>query len=301
MNITKLFHPLTRHEFLEHYLKGQPVVAHNIEGLEKLAAHPMLKSINSLIESWPTTVNAYQDGTADEVNSIAIPAKEALLLFNEKRCGLFFDDPNRFDPFIEELLQELRIDLGLSNLTYSRSLIYAIAKGKGTATHFDQNINFVLQMTGTKKWWIAPNKSVINPLVRHTLGHPVDPELESYSHSFPESMPEDATEYTLKPGSVLFLPRGCWHKTEALADALSLNFTYSAPSWLDLVSAAIRSRLVHSEAWRETADFVNDPELSPHAINKFDQLLNEFAKDAATWKASDILAATEQSSSAVGE
>ncbi|MBH48334.1 MAG: hypothetical protein CME71_09225 [Halobacteriovorax sp.] len=297
MNISKLFDPISRHEFLEYYLKGTPLVAHGFKGIDILAARPMLNSLEGLIASWPSTVNAYQDGTADEVNSITVSAKEASNLFSQKKSGLYFDDPNRFDPLIEQMLQELRIDLGLSNLTYARSLIYVIAKGKGTAAHFDQNINFVIQVTGSKKWWIATNKSVKNPLVRHTLGHPVDPELESYSGIFPESMPEDATEYILKPGSVLFLPRGCWHKTEALSDAISLNFTYSAPSWLDLISAAIRSRLVHSEAWRETADFVNDPELAPHAVDKFDQLLSELALDAATWKASDILSATESPTS----
>ena len=293
MNISNLFDPMTRHEFLEYYLKGVPLVAHQFKGLDRLSSHPMLNNLEDLIAAWPATVNAYQDGTADEVNSLAVSANEALSLFNEKRSGLYFDDPNRFDPFIDQMLQELRIDLGLSNLTYARSLIYVIAKGKGTATHFDQNINFVIQMTGSKKWWIAPNSSVQNPLSRHTLGHPVDPELESYSDIFPQSMPEDATEYTLKPGSVLFLPRGCWHKTEALEDAISLNFTYTAPSWLDLISAAIRSRLVHSETWRESADFVNDPVLAPHAVRKFDQLLSEFALDAATWKATDILSLTE--------
>lgn len=70
---------------------------------------------------------------------------------------------------LQEFLQGLRKDLGLSALTYGRCLIYATPDGKGTATHFDQNINFVLQVHGTKKWKIAPNFEVPNPLTRHTL------------------------------------------------------------------------------------------------------------------------------------
>lgn len=289
-----MFSPLSRLEFIESYLKNEPIVTHKVSGLDPLFSHPLLESLESLFQKWPGPVNAYQEGTADEVNALPVSCAEARELFQSKRSGLYFDDPNLYDSTIDQFLQELRLDLGLSNLTYARSLIYVIAKGKGTATHFDQNINFVLQISGTKKWWIAANDSVVNPLVRHTLNHPVDPELQSYMKApFPSEMPNDAREYILEPGSVLFLPRGSWHKTEALSDAISLNFTYSAPSWLDLMTAAIRSRLVQSTQWRETANFVNDETLKSHAHAQFDRLISELVEDTKNWKASDILNATE--------
>jgi 50S ribosomal protein L16 3-hydroxylase len=100
-----------------------------------------------------------------------------------------------------------------------------------------------------------------------------------------EGVPADAREIVLAPGSLLFVPRGVWHATRATTDALSLNFTFTAPTWLDLMTAALRSRLALSPAWRETA--------APAATATFEALVRELAEDAATWTAADILAATE--------
>jgi 50S ribosomal protein L16 3-hydroxylase len=59
-------------------------------------------------------------------------------------------------------------------LTYVRNLVYATPAGKGNAPHFDQNFNFVLQLEGTKKWWLAKNKTINNPMTRHVIGQPTD-------------------------------------------------------------------------------------------------------------------------------
>lgn len=290
-----MFNPMTRSQFFENYLGDVPVVVHNVQDVfEDLTSLPFLKSLDELMNAWPTQVTAYLPGTPDEVNSAKLSVTEAKKAFSEEARGLCFDDANKYSTEINEWLEMLKMDLGISNLTIARSLIYVIAKGKGTATHFDQNINFVYQVHGTKKWWVAPNTSVANPMTRHTLGHPLDAELASYTENLmPEEMPTDAQEITLEPGSLMFLPRGTWHKTEALSDAISLNFTYSAPTWIDILSTALRGRLAQSSVWRETASFVNEEDLHVHAIEKFDHLLSELAQDVQHWKAYDILKATE--------
>jgi 50S ribosomal protein L16 3-hydroxylase len=175
-------------------------------------------------------------------------------------------------------------------------MVYATPDGKGNAPHFDQNINFVLQLTGTKKWWLAPNEHVEHPSQRHTMGLPVDAELAGYvSEPFPIKMPATEKAYVLKPGSMLFVPQGYWHRTEATGEALSLNFTFSQPSWVDLFTSALRSRLLLSPEWRELADGVSsrDPELREMAALKFDALLMELKEDLPNWNAQDVLAATE--------
>jgi 50S ribosomal protein L16 3-hydroxylase len=186
--------------------------------------------------------------------------------------------------------------MGLSAMTYGRNLIYATKAGKGTSPHFDQNMNFVIQVHGSKKWWVAPNKNVENPMTRHTMGLPLDAELEGYaSLPMPTKMPKDAIEFTLESGSMLFVPRGSWHCTEAITDALSLNFTFSAPTWIDIFSAALRSRLSHSPDWRQTANFVSDPERCQEAVKIFNGLLTELSLEAADWHAEQFLNAIESS------
>ncbi|MCO4755721.1 MAG: cupin-like domain-containing protein [Bacteriovoracaceae bacterium] len=293
-SIAKLIGSMPLTQFFEHYRSNTPFHLSISEVLlDELKSSSLLGTLDQLFEQWPFDVGAYLEGVADEGNSARVSVDDAKDLFSQGR-GLYFDDPNRISPLISEWLTAIHRDLGLSQLTYSRSLIYAIKQGQGTATHFDQNINFVLQLSGTKKWWIAPNTHIENPMTRHTLGLVMDPELSSYAHKgVPEKMPDDAVEYTLTPGSLLFVPRGAWHETQALSDAVSLNFTYSAPAWIDLLTSAIRGRFIQSEKWRETADFVNHPEFYTEALEKFDDLIQELAYDAQHWKASHILGATE--------
>ena len=103
--------------------------------------------------------------------------------------------------------------------------------------------------------------------------------------------------FVLNPGSLLFVPQGYWHGTEATGEALSLNFTYSQPCYADLFLAALRSRLLLSPEWRALADGASaaDPERRDNAVQKLDELLFELKYDLPTWSAADILGATEGS------
>jgi 50S ribosomal protein L16 3-hydroxylase len=298
-SLESIIKPMKRDVFLDKYLKNEPVITHGIfdqsPELSELNSLPLLKSFDSLMKTWPALITAYLPGIADEGNSKKVSTLEARELF-QKGSGLCFDDANQFCETLDQWPQIISSDLGLSALTQSRSLIYAIRKGKGTAPHFDQNINFVLQISGIKKWWIAPNTHVENPLSRHTIGIDTDPELASYSGKMPDQFPEDSTEYTLEPGSMLFVPRGSWHKTEAISDAISLNFTFTAPSWIDIFTTALRGRLAQSSSWRETANFVSDEKRHIDAVDNFDMLLAELVHDIPNWRAADILGATEYKS-----
>lgn len=126
------------------------------------------------------------------------------------------------------------------------------------------------------------------------MGLKMDPELAGYAAGpLPTEMPSDATEVTLGPGSMLFVHRGSWHCTEAITDALSLNFTFSAPTWIDIFSTVLRSHLAHSPEWRQTADFVSNPERYHEAIDKFNRMLAELSYEAPGWRAEQFLGTTE--------
>lgn len=289
-----LIHPKSVDDFLLAYTQNKPFISqHSSDHLLVLKSLPFLHSLEALINSWPMPIQAHLPDVRDEISSIDTTAKDAQKLF-DNGMGLLFNDVQNISPLLQEWITHLRSDLGLSNLTYGRSLIYATPSGKGTAWHFDQNINFVLQIHGKKKWKVAPNKHVVNPMSRHTIGTPTDPELMSYLNvPMLDSEPENAESFDLVPGSLLFVPRGSWHSTEAEGDALALNFTFSAPTWIDLFSAALRSRLSMSPEWRETAEGVSDPMRREEAEDKFNSLLADLVQDMPNWEASDILNATE--------
>ncbi len=294
--LSALLSPLSVSDFFVSNWPKKPVSVHGAEKTaQSLRTLPFLHSLGSLLNSWPHEIQAHLPDLRDEASSIGATSLDAKKLF-ENHMGLLFNNVERISPLLKEWIDAIQADLGLPASTYGRCIVYATPDGKGTAPHFDQNINFVLQIHGTKKWRIARNDSVANPTQRHTLGQNLDPELASYAHDeLPGAMPESAEEIILKPGSVLFLPRGYWHSTEAEGEALALNFTFSQPTWIDLFTLALRSRLSLSPDWRELADGVSsrDPEKRMTAEANLDQLLIELTADIPNWRASDILGATE--------
>lgn len=291
--LAALIHPLSIDQFLNHYEQNRPVLLEAQEQTKALREIPFLASLETLLQSWPLPVEAHLPDVRDESSAVATSTVDALKLY-ANGMGLLFNEAHTISPLLNRWLSEIRNDLGLSALTYGRCLIYATPDGRGTAAHFDQNINFVLQVQGTKIWKMAPNHDVLNPLTRHTMGTRPDSEMMSYlEDELPTEMPENALEFVLKPGSLLFVPRGFWHSTTAEGDALALNFTFTAPTWIDLLTAALRSRLAQSDEWRATADGVSSPERRSGAEHKFNYLLSGLIEDLPHWRASDIIEATE--------
>ncbi|MEO8704715.1 MAG: cupin domain-containing protein [Kofleriaceae bacterium] len=282
--LAALIHPRSPSE-----LRGcsEPVVVHGANAhVAELVGIPFLASLDALLRSWPDDIEAHLPDVADESSSVTASPRDARKLF-ANGMGLLFNEVQRYAPELGPWLDAIRADLGLSALTQQRCLVYATPAGGGTSPHFDQNVNFVLQLHGTKTWSLAPNTNVAHPLTRHAIGQPVDAELQSYARlPMPAALPGDHIEIVLEPGSLLYVPRGVWHSTHASSDALSLNFTFSPPSWIDLFTAALRSRLALSTAWRATAE--------PLEAATFEALLRELGQDAAHWTAADILTATEQ-------
>ena len=278
----------------------EPFVVHGLNSspnssIAPLISLPFLASLDALLNAWPHPIQAHLPDVADEASSIDTTPTDAKKLFSNQ-MGLLFNQVQRISPVLQQWLNAIHSDLGLPSMTYRRCMVYATPDGKGTAPHFDQNINFVLQLTGTKKWHLAPNTTVTHPSQRHTMGLEMDPELAGYvDQPMPKKMPATKKAYLLKPGSLLFVPQGYWHSTEATGEALSLNFTFSQPSWIDLFTAALRSRLLLSPEWRELADGVNslDSDHRQFAEEKFNLLLQDLVQDTGHWNASDILGATE--------
>ncbi|MES2855136.1 MAG: cupin domain-containing protein [Bdellovibrionota bacterium] len=297
MSLVKLLGTHSVGDFLQASWPKNPFVVHGLgESIQELRDIALLESLETLLNSWPSLIQAHLPDVRDESSSVDANAKDARKLY-ASGMGLLFNNIQTLSPVLQNWLNGIRNDLGLPTSTHARCMVYATPDGKGTATHFDQNINFVLQLSGTKKWQLAPNMNVENPTQRHTLGQPLDPELASYLYEeMPPMMPtERRQEITLRPGSMLFVPRGWWHSTEAEGEALALNFTFNQPTWIDLFTLALRSRLSLSPEWRELADGVTseNKDRRLEAAMKLDQLLKELKEDLPNWLAEDVLGATE--------
>jgi 50S ribosomal protein L16 3-hydroxylase len=271
------------------YPVWQPhVIVHTIP----VIALPELRDVAALLSRWSRNVNVPLAGASDEHRSISATPTDARTLYAHG-MNLVFNRVEEQVPALRPWLAGITRELGISTLVGARCIVYASPNDRGASTHFDQNANFVVQLRGTKTWRLAPNEFVQNPVDRYALNMAAvsDEVAQHATGRLPRRMPRDAEEVVLRPGSVLFVPRGIWHETRAGGESLSLNFTFSQPTWADLLVDALRRRLHGDPRWRELADGVAGASRARRAaaVRRLDTLLQAFRDDAAQLAADEVI------------
>lgn len=280
--------------FLEENWPGKPRVFHHQPKLApEIWRLEALQSLDQVLNiAAPDTIFANLPDLHEEYNQVKLSSADDVKKAFASGLGISME-PDM--PKITELifwLRSIQRDLGLAKQTYGRCNIYAIPDGGLTGCHYDQNINFVCQITGEKTWDLAPNSHVVNPLTRHTAGTPPDRSTTSYAkQTLPEKMPTKGNiSVVLKPGSVLFVPRGWWHQTSSKGESISLNFTYDQLSWAQVASEAICQRLLRDEKWRAVAyGLQQDGPLSERAATELEELLRKSGKTLGEFDFDDLV------------
>ena len=256
--LEQLFTGQSTDSFLSKHWPDHHLVFHGpLERLGALVELPEFAQLETLLGSYRDKVRIALPDKRDEHSSLQVDALTAAAL-HRNGMALILNGVERFLPLVAEWLTELRLELGLPLECEPRSIVYATPAGAGNSPHFDANANFVVQLRGTKRWHVAPNRHVPHPTDRWAMNETgLSAELAGYVDApLPTQMPADTEVIDLKPGSVLFVPRGYWHATEADEDTLAINFTFGQPTWADLVLVALRKRLLKDGEWRVLA---NDP------------------------------------------
>jgi hypothetical protein len=108
-------------------------------------------------------------------------------------------------------------------------------------------------------------------------------------------MPPDAMTVDLRPGSVLFIPRGTWHDTETLQDSVALTLSYSVQSWADALLERLGAELRREPAWRAPATGLGAPGEEGRAAlaHLREQAASLFGPDGPA-RAGDLLGETGQ-------
>nr|WP_315491341.1 cupin domain-containing protein [uncultured Rhodoferax sp.] len=245
-----LFPHLSPASFCREYWPETVAVFHGLlDRIPEISQVSGLQSTDALLSVWPGLLRL-----ADRYGGREVDSAQARALYATGH-HLAFSDAEHVFPVLKGMLERLRWDLKLPINTFGRCPVYASPDGGGEALHFDQNANFIIQIKGEKIWRVAPNRHLTRPTDRYTTAQPVpSAELQLYGPAeLPTTLPLDADTVHMKPGSVLFLPRGYWHQTQAVGESLSLNFTFDQPTWADLLPAETRHRVLPQAAWRELA------------------------------------------------
>lgn len=157
---------------------------------------------------------------------------------------------------------------------------------------FDPVDTITVQVTGSRRWRLAPNLHAPCPTVSYTPLEPqLMPELRLYTHGrLPSRLPAHADEYVLTPGAVLYLPSGFWHETEADGASIALHVQHHPLPWVDAVLATLRATLLRDPAWRAGAYTLWDASRRSHAAATADRLLEALAATVDGLSADDVLA-----------
>jgi ribosomal protein L16 Arg81 hydroxylase len=157
---------------------------------------------------------------------------------------------------LPDLTHSLAGFLGAPRDKVIASLFLTPASG-GASPHFDKNENFTIQLTGKKRWHVA--ETPIGPASPdgYVLGQPVPASLQGLLAGANEQ-PRRAVD--LRPGTLLYVPRGTIHATEAGEVSWSLNLSYSPGMWIDLFRVGLKRRLAASQKWRGSVSGVGGGE-----------------------------------------
>lgn len=173
---------------------------------------------------------------------------------------------------LERLKKSLATFLGARAQNITASL-FLTPPCSGVSWHFDANENFTFQLTGAKRWTVGAAPAVDAAPEAYILGLNVP---DSLMGLVDDIKPDPAATIDMVPGTLLYVPRGMLHRTEANETSWSLNLSYGGATWIDVVCDGLRQRLAKSARWRGTVQGIGDDcEPAARASNVLPDLAQE--------------------------
>ncbi len=230
MDLAALLAPIGIDTFMREYFGRRPVhIPAGGAASKRLLDWPRLSTLLGIAPHW-TEGNlslilnrrpVLADFFMDSVPTLAGPVRRAdpakVEVFLAMGASLVAND-------VEQIAPELRVVtdlLGDHFAALTNANVYCSFKGvQGFATHFDLHEVFAVQCEGEKVWQIYANRAD-NPLEALASGG------EEAQQRIDAARGPLAMTVRMRPGDVLYVPRGVYH--DALAhDGASLHVTFSA-------------------------------------------------------------------------
>lgn len=177
---------------------------------------------------------------------------EALDYHDRHGAMIYLTGLHRY-PAVRNLCDQLSEDLGIPS-RFVTCEGFAARKGARVPLHFDHETNFMIQLRGRKRWEVADNDALENPLFCYFPDKPdrfYRDGLDPYSgNQLNDSLPTDLETFEAGPGTVTFLPRGTWHGTVSLDDSFSIGLVIDPPTLLEIAMGHLSRELHSNPRWR---------------------------------------------------
>jgi len=154
-------------------------------------------------------------------------------------------------PGTNGFLRALEAELGLEE-TSCHITVWASPREDGASTHFDGEDVISVQLSGTKQFEVAPMREYACPYGPQfgPGGAAFDEMYPQLEQGFPDPDCADFQSIKMTPGSVLFLPRGTWHRTRAEQDSFAISIGIRPPCAVDALLDQLKYLLLQDPEWR---------------------------------------------------
>lgn len=289
--LKELINPVTVESFVkDNWLANKPIVIHS--DIKRFENFPFLFNLLSLKEFAPKyhgrVSMIHPDGTSLNVQN----GREAVP-YLEKGYTVYFRHIQNYFPEIQTVLNQLAKDLGMPANQFTAE-IFTSSGISGVPFHSDYDLNFSLLLSGERKEWkYAENTSILNQtgICMPANVDQIEPSQLKYltDKPLPSEMPANSVTGVLKPGDLIFMPRGWWHTTHSVGECLCVNFVMKGPHWAHFLATALEKDLVSKAIWRRYPYGVaaNDGRENT-AIDVFSELINELKDSLMQEDSKDI-------------
>lgn len=190
-------------------------------------------------------------GDAASGSTTATTTDVAPGLLRDMGLSLYLPDLGDCVPGTAEFLRAVERELG-ARPGVARIGAFAAAEHNGVTAHYDAEEVISVQLEGRKRFFVAPMTEIAWPYgMQFGPGYqPFDDIYPQMDAGIPKADKLDWTCVDMQPGSVLFMPRGTWHRTEADSASLSVSIIVRQPAAFEDVLEQLRTRLLRDPAWR---------------------------------------------------
>lgn len=187
-------------------------------------------------------------------------------------------------PFLHGLERELGVAAGSARLS-----AFASPGDDGVSCHYDAEEVISVQLLGSKRFFTAPMTQVPLPHgAQFGPGMPVQEDLYPQAgDGFPDPAEAQWQVTQMQPGSVLWIPRGTWHRTEATAASLSLSIVIRPPLLLDALAGWLRPLLLGDVRWRRPLYGAVDADTLQEVFGELGTRLQGAAPEVLAWQSGE--------------
>ena len=208
-----------------------------------------LNQFDSLSLRYKGVVSFFGDDRSGHMVSV-----EGIEAAEPYRCGLsvYLADVGPCFPDVQRMVRQLEFELGV-NEGCARAGVFASPTNGGISCHYDSVDVFSIQLRGSKKFDVAPVSEMRNPWgFQYIAGSkPIDDLYPQATEGFPDWEDAEFRTVEMTPGTVLYMPRGTWHRTEAEGDSIAVSIGMQPPSAAECVLEQLRLLLLQDPEWRQ--------------------------------------------------